>query len=117
MPSPSKGESHIVDDQGENTDAEREPGTSVTKKNDSIVAVPCAGHLSMLSIEFEKERTVSMGYVLRLHCCFDFGPTRVLAWSAGYCGIGPRTMYLDDKLRGNHGKDSRTYGASTCKSP
>ena len=71
----------------------------------------------VLSIKSEKERTGTMLYVLHSRCCFDFGPTRALGWLAGYCGIRPRARNLDDKLRGNHGKDSRTDGASTYRSP
>jgi hypothetical protein len=125
MPDPSTGELYIVVDSGENrivkhrrnTDTEKGQSRSVTKKNDSLVAVPQIEHLLVLSIESEKERMVTMLYVLRSHCCFDFGPTRAVGWPAGYGGMRPRTRYMDDKPRGNHGKDSRTYGASTCKSP
>lgn len=71
----------------------------------------------VLSTKSDKERTGIMLYVLRSHCGFDVGPIRALGWPASYCGIRPRTRHGDDKLRGNHGKDSRSYGASTDRSP
>ncbi len=79
-----------------------------------------ASHIApwlVLSIKSEKERTGIMLYVLHSPYGFNFGPTRALGWPARYCGIRPRTRYWDDKLRGNHGKDSRTDGASTYRSP
>jgi hypothetical protein len=71
----------------------------------------------VLSIKSDKERTGIMLYVLHSRCGFDFGPTRAWGWPARYCGIRPRTRHWDDKLRGNHGKDSRTDGTSTYRSP
>ena len=71
----------------------------------------------VLSLKSEKERTGIMLYVLHSPYGFNCGPGRALGWPARYCGIGPRTRHWDDKLRGNHGKDSRTDGASTYRSP
>jgi len=71
----------------------------------------------VLNIKSEKERTGIMLYVSHSPNGFDFGPTRALGWPGRYCGIRPRTRKVDDKLGGNYGKDSRSYGTSTYRSP
>jgi len=83
----------------------------------SSVGASCSVPWFVLTIKSDKERTGIMLYVLHSHCCFDFGPTRALEWPARYGGIRPRTGHCDDKVRGNHGKDSRSYGASIDRSP
>ena len=65
----------------------------------------------------KKERIATMLYVLHSHCRFDFGPMKACERPARDCGMRPRTGDVDDTLRGNHGKDSRTDGASTYRSP
>jgi hypothetical protein len=83
----------------------------------SSVGASCIVPWFVLSIKSDKERTGIMLYVLHSRCGFDFGPLRALGWPARYGGIRPRTGHGDDKLRGNHGKDSRSHGASTDRSP
>ncbi len=58
-----------------------------------------------------------MLYVLHSHGGVDLGPKRAFGRPAKYCGIKLRTRYLDDKLRGTHGKDSRVDGTSAYRSP
>jgi hypothetical protein len=130
MPNPSKGDSYIGDDYDQDRHIQTGWFSGVETMPDqqelvwhrlslgsSSVGASCIVPWFVLSIKSDKERTGIMLYVLHSRCGFDFGPLRALGWPARYGGIRPRIRHGDDKLRGNHGKDSRSYGASTDRSP
>jgi len=108
----------IVNETDENADPLNRPDGRLEPFSDSGKRI--GDHVVyplVLNATVKKERIMAMVYALHSRCCVDFELRRGFGWPARYCGIRPGTRHLDDQLRSNHGKDSRSYGASTYRSP